>query len=428
MKEFLISNLVYGAAKATPTTVNTATSPDLLASGAVGIYYFNPSTGKPVLLTAAVTGNIGETLIIFAQGTPTGCIISKTVQPKDIKRLHGAEYTLYTKQVAFLGFNGTSGSLGTGVLADYDDAGVQIISRIAKSEPEEDYTTSSTTVLAADNLITAAGKVSEALNRDGKVNSYVIAPIGGTAVTATGAVTFVKGSAVVSGITGGVTVNTWLTATINPQTGQLVAIATANSILAVYKVIAVGASSITLERPWEGASYTTTVAAFNAAVEEAASASTSVGLALVSNISPYQTFEPLGTGILANATRTISTAPAVGMFPGSGTPDMVRELELEYFINAGFWNTADKYLRQPTSLVANVGYDLYFIDFEVGVSGYAPLASKQTEPYSITLAVQDGTGAGNATIDAIIDSIASASGTPVNLTVPIQTGDLNPSA
>jgi len=435
MEELFVSNTVYAATKTAPSTPNGATSPDLLANGSVGIYSVSGTTGKPVLLTAAATGLISELNLIFAQGTATGCIVSKTVKPRWLKSFHGAEYTPSVKQVSFLGYNGTAGTLGVNfaTLTDYTDAGVQVISRLGQANPEDDYTTSSGYLSATDNIYTAPGKVTPAINTDGKVKAYVIAnvQVGAVAATAASGATFINGSAIVSGITAGITVNNYLTITIDPQTGLIVPIATALSISNIYRVVAVGASTITLDRVFEGASQTVTAAAFNAATTSSATIPTSTGIAFVSNFSPYQTFEVLGEGAFINATRTFpgGVAAAVGMFPGAGTADQVKALELRYQINSGFWNTADNWIRQGwTSAVTGTGYDLYLLRFSTVKNAYGANEDRVTNEYILSLAVQDGTTFGNATIDAIMDSISSATGTPVAMVVPEQTGDLNPSA
>jgi hypothetical protein len=435
MEELFVSNAVYAATKAAPTVANGATSPDLLANGSVGIYSVSGTTGKPVLLTAAATGLISELNLIFAQGTASGCIVSKTVKPKWLKSFHGAEYAPAIKEVAFLGYNGTSGTLNLNLstLKDYDDAGVQVISRLGLANPEDDYTTSSAYLLASDTAYTAAGKVSPAVNIDARVDSYVIAnvQVGAVVAVAASGITLVNGSAVVSGITGGITLNNYLTVTIDPQTGLIVPIATGSSISNIYRVIAVGGSSVTLDRPFEGVSQAITAANFNLATTSSVTAPTSVGIAFVSNFSTYQTFEVLGEGAFINATRTLPSAgaPAIGMFPGAGTADQVKALELRYQNNSGFWATADQWIRQQwTSAVTGTGYDLYLLKFSTVSNAYGANEDRVTNEYTLSLAVQDGTTFGNATIDAIMDSISSATGTPVGIVVPEQTGDLNPGA
>src|SRR6185312_16138753 len=396
MKEFLISKAtVYAGSKAAPTTVSSATTPDLLADGAVGIYYrdLSTGTGKLVLLTAAVTGNISETDIIFAQGTASGCVVCKTVKAKNAISVYAAEYAATIKQVSFLGFNGVAGSLNLNLatLVDYTDAGVEIISRLGKPNPEDDYTSSSATLMAVDTAYTAAGKVSAAINNDKKAFSYVIANLQVGAVTATAAsgATFLKGSASVTGITAGLTTGNYLTLTVDPQTGLIVAIATANSISQLYK-LTVSGSTVTLDRPFEGASQTVSATAFNAATTSSGTAPTSVGLAIVGAVSQYQQFSALGEGAFLNATRTQPSdgAPAVGMFPGAGTVDQVQALEATYFQNAGFWDTADKYIRGPVSQVDTTKiYDVYFMKIANVFNSYAPQEARLTEEYEIRLAV-----------------------------------------
>jgi len=439
MKEFLIAKAtVYAGSKATPTVANSATTPDLLANGAVGIYYTDLSTGtgKPILLTAAATGNITQNRIIFAQGTASGVYVCKSVKAIDAISAYYAEYAATTKQVSFLGFNGTSGSLNLNLatLVDYTDAGVEQISRLGRPNPEDDYTSSNATLMAVDTAYTAAGKVSTAVNNDKKTISYVIANVQVGAVTATAAsgVTFLNGSAAVSGVTAGLTTGNYLTITIDPQTGLIVPIATANSISVLYKMTVVG-SAVTLDRPFEGASQTVTAAAFNAATTSSGTAPTSVGIAFTGYVSAYQQFTVLGEGAFINATRTAPSdgAPAVGMFPGAGTVDQVQGLENTFFQNAGFWDTADKYIRGPVSQVDTTKiYDVYFLKFANVFNSYAPQEARLTEEYEIRLAVVGGSGnpAGNATIDAVIRSLFSTTTTAVAQGQIIGEGPLNPAA
>ncbi len=435
MKEFLVSNVNYAASK-TSATANTATSPDLLAAGAVGFYYMDNTTGKLTLLTAAVTGNISNTRIVFAQGTAAGNYVTRAIVSKDAVSAYRAEYTTPVREIGFLGYNGTSGTLNLNLatLVDYTDVGISTTSRFGISLPEEDKTTSSATLLASDVAYTAAGKVSIAVNADKKVSTYVISnpAVGVVTATAASGATFVNGSPTVSGITAGITLNNYLSISVDPQTGLIVAIATTNSVYNAYRAIAVGASTITLDRPWEGASQNVSAAAFNAATTANATipAATTVGLALVSAFNQYQTFDFQGIGAFVNATRTIpGTPPAIGMFPGSGPADQVKAIEKAYFINSGFWNVNESYLLQPTSLVSASGqYDLYFFRFEYSFGSCAAIEARLTEEYDITLAVADGTTAGNATIDTIISSLFSVTGTPVTTNVVTILGDLTPSS
>ncbi len=434
MKEFLVSNVNYAASK-TSATANTATSPDLLAAGAIGIYYMDAATGKLTLLTAAVTGNISNTRVVFAQGTASGNYVTRAVVTKEAISAYRAEYAAPVKEVAFLGYNGSSGTLNLNLatLVDYTEAGISTTSRFGISLPEEDKTTSSTSLLASDVAYTAAGKVSVASNADKKVATYVISnpAVGAITATAASGATFVNGSTTVSGITAGVANNLYLSISVDPQTGLIVAIATANSIYNAYKVVAVGASTITLDRPWEGASQNVSAAAFNAATTGSVTipVATTVGLAIVSFFNQYQTFDFQGIGAFVNATRTLpGTTPAIGMFPGSGPADQVKAIEKTYFINSGFWNVNESYLLQPTSLVSGSAYDLYFFRFEYTFSSCAAIEARLTEEYDIALAVADGTTAGNATIDTIISSLFSVTGTLVTTNVINITGDLTPSS
>ena len=166
----------YAASKASATT-ETATSPDLLRQGAVGIYY-KASDGLLTLVTAAnslanlVSGadttadNISYT---FAVGSDTSAYVTKEITPADVKRFFAKEYAVASRQISYVGYDGVDaskdlqiiGGTGTnGAIVNYDEASLGFETRFNESAPVEDKSTVSATLMAVDNKVVVASKLS----------------------------------------------------------------------------------------------------------------------------------------------------------------------------------------------------------------------------------------------------------------------------
>jgi hypothetical protein len=195
-------NVNYAASKAS-TTADTATSPELLKDGAIGFY-----TETGTLIPAAGTGMSTATRFFIAQGTSTGCIVTPILDKRStLKTKYNKDYTAPVRQVSYVGYNGSTGSLATPSIANDDEALIKIIETTVGRQvfPKQTYTAildaSQTDVDIAAELAYEINNVAFATQTsdfvvaevvsDGTLSNYAI-----TGTTPT--VTFTNGSRVVT--------------------------------------------------------------------------------------------------------------------------------------------------------------------------------------------------------------------------------------
>jgi hypothetical protein len=400
MTELFIAKAVKYAASKTSATTETATSPEMLADGAIGIYYFVPSTGKLALITAAntlsdittATGQTSDKVKYFiCMGSTTSSYSTVALQASFLDYFFGQEFTLPTKAQAYVGYDGvdTSKTFNLPTIAQYDYAAVQVITRRNQNNIEDDYTQYNATLNASDSAFTVASKMCQAANfptPSGVVQRAVFEVVTNSFTAATvyagTSLTFVKGSNVITTAgTSTIAAGDYLRITMNPLTNTIVTgTAPTPATAAVYYVSAVNGASVTLDRAWSGESQVIT--AYTGFVR-GTTAPTSFGIRVVAaNVN--QVIDVSFDGVLANATRTNQ---AVGMATGSGTLAHVTSLEYVAQIEAGAKYTTDKVIPAPASRVnsAATGYDLYFMIFNPVIDINTVGSYKTTEKYGVTL-------------------------------------------
>lgn len=115
----MLKNVLISTAASYPT----AASPYLLASGEVGVYSLDPSTGVYTLITGAISAAQGKLPVVIAQGVPAGKQIKMfTIQPGQKTAYSYNAYVAPVPNVFVVGYDGVSSSydLAAGAAGTYD--------------------------------------------------------------------------------------------------------------------------------------------------------------------------------------------------------------------------------------------------------------------------------------------------------------------
>lgn len=166
MKRLLIGkNLAY--AKTDAGAANSALTPDLLASGSIGVYGFDPVSNKTVLITETATGTglmpastyKGKTIQIF-QGIGNGKAIEGGIfDVKGIQSILANPYEAPNFGALYLGYNETSGNLVVTYDAELqqNQATVKIIEKnVGNNDRDYYHVTVPVTSTSTSNSVTAA--------------------------------------------------------------------------------------------------------------------------------------------------------------------------------------------------------------------------------------------------------------------------------
>jgi hypothetical protein len=347
-------NVNYAASKAS-TTADTATSPELLKDGAIGFY-----TETGTLIPAAGTGMSTATRFFIAQGTSTGCIVTPILDKRStLKTKYNKDYTAPVRQVSYVGYNGSTGSLATPSIANDDEALIKIIETTVGRQvfPKQTYTAildaSQTDVDIAAELAYEINNVAFAT----QTSDFVVAEVVSDGTLSNYAITVTNGSRVVT--LGGTT------PTIDVAVGDYIkfnASATpTNANGVVYKVTAISAGvSFTLDRAFEGTTQTLTEAEGEGTRLKKVASITEAGVRLTS-ASDGKHFRLAVGGSIEDATITYTTP----FNPGSGTYAQVSQLEKDFTgASRGSWNKVGPYATYGTPTLyadSTATYDMYNI-------------------------------------------------------------------
>lgn len=464
MKDLLIGRLAinYAASKTNPA-VNSALNPADLALGAIGVYALGvngANAGKTILVTAALLPDIADDVLgagiakadiqySFAQGTADGYISTKYYKAKEFVREYMKEYQAALNQVTYVGYNGSTGTLLGSVASTFDEATIDFAARFNQFMPEDEIKSISAGLVIGDTTYDIARKLANAINENAvspdnagaRYAANVVADgfITG-AIAFVGNVTFTNGSPVITvGTSHDVVVGNFLKVVLDAQTDLIpipaVAPSLTNSVL--FKVVAVTATTITLDRAWAGNTQTLIAADAITSVVKSLVSPTNFGLRLTPYPfqlnNEYLQFQIGLGGVIKGSLITY----AQGINPGSGTLNHMQRLQKDAQIANGFWNTVDGYLyaggKTPISYINGTTYDLYFFDVAPIVDTTVQ-SQKATHYYNAIVAFEDGvSGAGqNQTVFHSIvagtDSIFGTALAPLPITVPFETGDALPSA
>lgn len=351
-----------------PTTANGALTPDLLASGAIGIYGIQigatiaANQDKEVLIgdttQTSVAGFVKATdfkgdLIKIVQGTPSG---NQTATPDlsivGISRVGGAKYVAPIFEVTYIGYNTVTGTGNLNIVTPIaQNAGASVLARqrtvVGSYRPEYPYSTGPFTPTSTSyNVVSAeANKINAGFNiiKGQSIIQFlaeVVTSGDGTRTAFTGNATVTNGS-----------INVTVTA-------HILTAGTYVKFLGVTYLVAtiIDANTFTLDRPYSGVtgtvlatdansgSYTTTIA-------------TNIGLR-ITNLT-LDSFDFTGLDILANASVSIQ----VGTLIGTGTPALIMAEENNEAPYRGDLNTYDAIQKHvPRFTDPTKTYNTYVMD------------------------------------------------------------------
>ena len=450
MRELLVvkTTPVYGASK-TSATVNTATSPEMLAEGAIGIYYIKKSTGAPTLLLSTATDlstAITDTELpaakikfMYAIGTATSCEITAEIPSEDILALIGKEFAAGVKQSWYIGYNGVTGDFNTpATINNYDEAGVEIFARRVGTNVQDDFAIYNASLASGDTKFNIASKVCDAVNI-AVLNPKAVAEVntnlltGGAVLVAGTSISFVKGSnvATVVGTFTNLATGNYLQLGMVPSANVIGAAPTALNG-AVYYINDLTGGVLTLDRAYSGETQTVSASGSSIVIDNVivpsmgvfahvyrtATVPTAWGVRITAldavtaiDVSTYGIIAINRTGLVTTqgATRTAGVAQSLG----SGTPFLMKKLEDRVFIEAGNYQTLDATIPKAVSnLVTTAGYDLYQLTYKEGTGLDARVISND-----VYFAFEQGAAAGangsGTVFLALISLIGGLTATPI---------------
>lgn len=396
MKQILIGKAVNYAASKTSATAESATNPDLLAEGAIGIYGIdntagNDNAGKLVLITLATNaaGKVADSdykgdMIYLAQGTREGSFLSNGIQVGGIKSIVGKVYAAAVLQVSYVGFNGTSGSLNLDQFLDRDEGTIGITSTTLDSQqfPKDNYST---------NRIYANSDVYDVLVSvlaKNRADQQRIVSVGlvsnGTATNFTAVAGVVNDSPIVTSATHGRAV------------GDLVKLDGE-----VYKVVAVPSAGVfEIDRPFHGATASLAVTAAQSLADV-----TEYGFKITA-LEAGEYFEPSADGIFQRANLS-TPVPAQ---PGTGAGPQVVALEKNRQAYAGFHDKIDARVKSPYTFAdPTLNYNLYNIVASNGVKNRAMMGYMNAVDLNVMAAfVNGGAGTNQSSTAAILTQLFPA--------------------
>lgn len=349
-KVFIFKDVNYGASKSS-ATLNTATSPELLAEGALGIYGIDPlsanNAGKLALITDGGSDAAGLVPvasfkgkeIFIAMGTANGVQISGRIDVSGIQAIESAGYAAATLGVTTI----TLDWPGTVLKGDLVSIGITNKSGeiYANRQPfeKERY---SVEVAAGSSAYAAAVGIVNAVARVDAANRLIAVPKVGTTTSGSAA----ANSATLSAVNGATTMTA--SAAHGIGVGDYVKIDGD-----VYQAVTgTATTTLVIDRPYKGA--TATVA--NAAFLDLGTTLTDVQL-VITDKEAGQNIEASVQGIIEDSV----IVKTVASNPGKGTIAQVTALEKEALPKKGSHDQITSYMPLDTLKVDTSlnGYDLY---------------------------------------------------------------------
>jgi hypothetical protein len=402
MKQILIGkNVNYAASKAS-ATADTATSPELLRDGAIGFYLESTNA----LIPAAGTGLSTAKKFFIAQGTATGCIVTPILDKRStFKQVFNEDYTAPVRQVSYVGYNGSSGSLTTPTIVENDEAYIKIIETTGGRQvfPKQTYNA----ILAASALDydVAAGLAYEINNVAFATSTtdFVVAEVmsdgtlGNLALGAATTLVAVNGSRTLT-LTGGA-------ATHDAAVGDYLKFHPSAQVTnvngALYKVTAITTTTITLDRAYEGASQTFTEAEGEGTRVKRVTAITEAGVRITSS-QDGKHFRLAVGGVIEDATISYTTP----FNPGSGTFAQVAQLEKDFLgFSRGSWNRVGPYAAYGTPTLyadSTATYDMYNIQVTNMYKDKSGMDASIGEDLYVIIANHSSATTVNTALDTII--------------------------
>lgn len=252
----------YAAVTGALTVADAATNAGLLAAGAVGIYGYVQNGGGSInaanvnveaLITQSTNGvgtvadsdftAQGNELVTIAQGGAAIPTLVQGIQRRGVTRVTKQVYVAPVREVSFLGFNGSTGSLNLPTITQNSEAYLLAVpkeqSTPDKIREQEDYT--SGPLAASEGAYSILRKVANAINTQPVPTHKAEIVTNGTMADFTGTATalrFTKGSTTVEFVTNSAA--GWVASTGSITANDVVGVAHANMLSASFSAGALG--------------------------------------------------------------------------------------------------------------------------------------------------------------------------------------------
>jgi hypothetical protein len=408
MKKVLIgggaSNQVYAPATGALTTVNGATSVDLLASGGLAVYGFvdvvsgslNAGTlGKDILIndSASNTADTGDAddfingganeIITIAQGGVVTPVQVYGINRKGVTRITKQIYVAPSRQVSFIGYNGVVGAINMPTVTQGSEATLLAVQQEASTpdqiRSQEDYGIGN--IAASTSEYSVLSGVVNAINTafTKTHTAYIVSNGTRTNTTTTGNATVTNGSSIIAftaiPAAGWVAAVGQFVSINNTAVGTTVIDAAATNVNGtVYQIVAINGNNVTLDRPYRGTTATITgiqTGGAGAGAIALVASITAMGIKLVVD-DATRVYNYALQGLLQNAnitayyTGTSAGTQVTAPSKGSGTGAAVVAIENGLIAYRGQLDTVDRRMKQlPRYASATENYVSYTIQFRM---------------------------------------------------------------
>lgn len=430
MKRVLIagglSTQVYAPVAGALTVANAATDPGLLALGALGIYGYvengggsiNAANNNVVALITESTNGVGtvadsdfvaqgNNLVTIAQGGTVAPTVIHNIQRRGVTRVNKQAYVAPVREVSFLGYNGSTGSLNLPTITNNSEAYLLAVpmeqTTPEKIREQEDYT--SGYLVASEGAYSILRKVANAVNTQPIPTHKAEIVTNGTMANFTGtptAVRVTKGSTTVEFLTNSAA--GWIASTGSVNVGDTVGIAHANMLSVTFTasilgtgagrhIISIGNTVYNVADAGTAAQNATAIAAaINAGTQAIATASTAdVTIVLLDQTKGEKILVRLTSDDSTFTTPTLTVNATTGetvatTYQAAGTVSSAASFELDapyagesgiylggttLTLNAGIISSATQFGLKLTSLDTTVVYNYA----KQGVLEFATLTS-----------------------------------------------------
>lgn len=264
-KVLILSGSQNYAASVSSTTASTATDLTILNTGAVAFYGLvdvdsggDTNDNRYTLITPtdlSTNGKIsaanflsgGGYLVTLLQGYPTYPIKSGDIQTKGVTKVLKQSYLAPVKQVSFIGYNGSTGSLNLPTIAAYDEATLlavqQEVTTPDQIREQEQYGTAP--LLASTTAYDIMLQLINSINNTTNKTQTAFITSNGTQADFTGTATtllFTKGSKTVAFMIQDAT-SGWVASTGTVAKGDLIGVANQSMVSVVFTAGALGSSA-----------------------------------------------------------------------------------------------------------------------------------------------------------------------------------------
>ena len=399
MKKLLLADGSLNYAVATGTTASSATTPDTLVPGSVGVYGIDPTDAqssiyKSVLINAANDDKAFSEFVVALGTAQGGPVVSQPIVIANATP-NGIATSAADQHVVVVGYNGTSGSLNLPTIADRDWGEVKLVKTTFGINQEVDKDVFEASALSAGDADyeVAVKLVNAAASKDANTifveNRVLILDDLGAGTDYSQTVGVTNGS----------------TAITVASTGHTTTVGDYVRILGdLYKIAGVtDVNNYTLDRPYTGATNSAVAAA---SVKDLGNTDpTAVGLQFTAKTADV-IFDGAVQGVLENATITTTTQGTIGV----GTPLYMAELVRQNKAYFGYFDQIDRRRPAPeTGFDSSVTYDLYKFDVQPVFPARNEMNATFTTKYDVTVGFGGTGGDSQATFQTVINTIFGTS-------------------